>query len=69
MMEENSRSHNQEKVRHTGGCHCGAVRFEVWAPATLDVIECKLVRELLINLVMPPKYFLIFQLQYMLHET
>ena len=30
-----------QKVRHTGGCHCGAVRFEVWAPSTLDVIECK----------------------------
>ncbi|CAI8034216.1 Centromere protein V [Geodia barretti] len=40
MMEESSRSRNQEKVKHTGGCHCGAVRFEVWAPATLDVIEC-----------------------------
>ena len=30
-----------KKVRHTGGCHCGAVRFEVWAPETLDVIDCK----------------------------
>ena len=32
-----------EKVKHTGGCHCGAVRFEVWAPKDLDVIICKLV--------------------------
>jgi len=31
----------KEKVKHTGGCHCGAVRFEVWAPAVLDVVECK----------------------------
>lgn len=30
-----------QKVRHTGGCHCGAVKFEVWAPATLDVLDCK----------------------------
>lgn len=25
---------------HTGGCHCGRVRFEVTAPAHLDVSEC-----------------------------
>ena len=24
-------------VIHRGGCHCGAVRFEVEAPATIDV--------------------------------
>ena len=29
------------KVVHTGGCHCGAVRFEVYAPTVLDLIECK----------------------------
>ncbi|XP_065588048.1 centromere protein V [Cyrtonyx montezumae] len=27
-------------VRHTGGCHCGAVRFEVWASADLHVFNC-----------------------------
>ncbi|XP_014668889.1 PREDICTED: centromere protein V-like [Priapulus caudatus] len=27
-------------VLHTGGCHCGAVRFEVWAPPTLRAIRC-----------------------------
>ena len=27
-------------VRHTGGCHCGRVRFEVIAPEVLDVEEC-----------------------------
>ena len=25
---------------HSGGCHCGRVRFEVEAPAELDVSEC-----------------------------
>lgn len=26
--------------RHTGGCHCGRVRFEVLAPAQISVSEC-----------------------------
>jgi hypothetical protein len=25
---------------HSGGCHCGRVRFEVLAPASIDVSEC-----------------------------
>jgi hypothetical protein len=27
-------------MTHTGGCHCGRVRFEVSAPAKLQVLEC-----------------------------
>ena len=27
-------------VTHTGGCHCGRVRFEVIAPARLEVADC-----------------------------
>lgn len=27
-------------VTHKGGCHCGRVRFEVTAPARLDVSDC-----------------------------
>ncbi|XP_047391027.1 centromere protein V-like protein 3 [Sciurus carolinensis] len=27
-------------VYHTGGCHCGAIRFAAWAPADLRVVEC-----------------------------
>lgn len=27
-------------MKHSGGCHCGAVRFEVHAPADLTVQEC-----------------------------
>jgi len=27
-------------VKHTGGCHCGRVRFEVRAPARIRVSEC-----------------------------
>jgi centromere protein V len=27
-------------MRHTGGCHCGRVRFELFAPAELEVSDC-----------------------------
>jgi hypothetical protein len=27
-------------VTHVGGCHCGRVRFEVEAPARLEVADC-----------------------------
>ncbi|HMK87171.1 MAG TPA: GFA family protein [Steroidobacteraceae bacterium] len=27
-------------VTHSGGCHCGRVRFEVLAPAELEVADC-----------------------------
>jgi hypothetical protein len=27
-------------VTHRGGCHCGAVSFEVTAPARLEALEC-----------------------------
>jgi len=27
-------------ARHRGGCHCGAVRFEVTASSVLQVIDC-----------------------------
>ena len=27
-------------VTHTGGCHCGRVRFEVVAPAHIEVTDC-----------------------------
>ena len=27
-------------IKHTGGCHCGRVKFEVFAPAKIDATEC-----------------------------
>lgn len=27
-------------ITHTGGCHCGGVRFEVQAPAEIEVLDC-----------------------------
>ena len=29
-----------EPVTHTGGCHCGRVRFEVVAPAEIEAVDC-----------------------------
>ncbi len=31
---------NPPLIEHTGGCHCGRVRFSVRAPAELEVSEC-----------------------------
>jgi hypothetical protein len=27
-------------MRHSGGCHCGRVKFEVEAPAEIEALEC-----------------------------
>ena len=27
-------------IKHKGGCHCGRVRFEVMAPAAIEVGDC-----------------------------
>ena len=27
-------------ITHHGGCHCGQVRFEVLAPANIEVLDC-----------------------------
>ena len=31
---------SESLISHRGGCHCGAVRFEVEAPARLRVFDC-----------------------------
>lgn len=33
-------SGNADCITHRGGCHCGAVRFEVQAPAAIEVMDC-----------------------------
>ncbi|CAB1316410.1 unnamed protein product [Coregonus sp. 'balchen'] len=31
-----------DHVKHTGACHCGAVRFEVWNSPELIVFDCEI---------------------------
>jgi hypothetical protein len=31
---------NADHITHRGGCHCGRVRFEVRAPAEIEVMDC-----------------------------
>lgn len=28
-------------VTHSGGCHCGAVRYEVIAPKIVEAFDCR----------------------------
>ena len=49
-----------EGMLHTGGCHCGAVRFEVTAPAEVEVHECNcsICSKLgYLHLIVPRKHF------------
>ena len=52
------------EVRHTGGCHCGRVRFEMYAPARLLVLECNCsicVKTGYLHLVVPQSRFRLLQ--------
>jgi len=33
-------SRRLDLIKHSGGCHCGRVAFEVMAPARIEVSEC-----------------------------
>ncbi len=45
---------------HRGGCHCGEVKFEVRAPADLDLLECNCsmcARSAYLHLIVPASDF------------
>jgi hypothetical protein len=49
-----------EDVRHAGGCHCGRVRFEVAAPADLELLACNCsmcARSSYLHLIVPARAF------------
>ena len=43
LSSELQKMSSEGLVRYTGGCHCGAVKYEVKAPETLTVFHCKYV--------------------------
>lgn len=51
-------------IQHRGGCHCGRVRFEVDAPAELEVTECNCSicrRSGFLHLIVPKERFRLLQ--------
>ena len=51
-------------IQHLGGCHCGRVRFEVDAPAELEVTECNCTicrRSGFLHLIVPKERFRLLQ--------
>ena len=53
-----------DKIRHHGGCHCGAVRFEVRAPARLLAQSCNCsmcARSGFLHLIVPAADFRLLQ--------
>ncbi len=50
----------EDLVTHAGGCHCGAVTFEVDASAAIDALECNCSLCLMLgfqHLIVPAKQF------------
>jgi hypothetical protein len=51
-------------VTHTGGCHCGKVRFEISAPAVVSVSDCNCsicAKSGYLHLVVPQSRFRLLQ--------
>ena len=52
------------EVVHSGGCHCGRVRFEVSAPAAISVAECNCsicAKSAYLHLIVPKSRFRLLQ--------
>ncbi|XP_029704918.1 centromere protein V isoform X1 [Takifugu rubripes] len=53
-----------ELVKHVGGCHCGAIRFEVWNSPDLHVFNCNCsicTKKQNHHFIVPGKYFKLLQ--------
>jgi hypothetical protein len=51
-------------VKHSGGCHCGRVRFEVEAPAEIEALECNCSicsKGGILHLIVPKTRFVLLQ--------
>ena len=51
-------------MKHVGGCHCGAVKFEVEAPTEIEVLECNCSicsKSGFLHLIVPKERFVLLQ--------
>ena len=51
-------------VQHSGGCHCGRVKFAVAAPAEIEAVECNCsicAKSGFLHLIVPKSRFSLFQ--------
>jgi len=51
-------------VKHSGGCHCGVVKFEVEAPAEIEAVECNCSicsKSGFLHLIVPKSQFTLIQ--------
>ena len=51
-------------ITHSGGCHCGRVRFEVTAPAAISVAQCNCsicAKSAYLHLIVPKSRFRLLQ--------
>uniref|UniRef100_A0A8C5FBV3 Centromere protein V n=1 Tax=Gadus morhua TaxID=8049 RepID=A0A8C5FBV3_GADMO len=56
--------YRMDHVKHIGGCHCGAVRFQVWNSPNLHVFECNCsicTKKQNLHFIVPKKQFLLLQ--------
>lgn len=63
-MAESAGAGQDAAVVHTGGCHCGAVRFEVLAPAVMELHDCNCsicARTGFLHLIVPAERFTLVQ--------
>lgn len=52
------------RVKHTGGCHCGAVKFEVWNSPDILVFDCNCsicTKKQNRHFIVPKQYFTLLQ--------
>ncbi|KAI5615604.1 centromere protein V [Silurus asotus] len=54
----------QGLVKHVGGCHCGAVRFEVWNSPDLHIFDCNCsicTKKQNLHFIVPKAHFTLLQ--------
>ena len=42
-MTDDRSSMDDVEIEHSGGCHCGSIKFKVIAPTSPIIVQCKYV--------------------------